>query len=71
MSLHPSLKIDTAGVQNRTVYTRLERVKALMNKGEWTDESSPTGLPKTKIFKVKARRKKVETKDDEKGKKKK
>ena len=67
MSLHPSLKIDTAGAQQRTVLTRIERIKDLMKKGRWSEEQSVTGLPKTKIVKVKARKKeKVEEKKDEK-----
>ena len=65
MSLHPSLKIDTAGAQQRTVLTRIERIKDLMKKGVWTDEQSVTGLPKTKIVKVKAR-KKVKEKEEKK-----
>lgn len=66
MSLHPSLKIDTAGAQQRTVLTRIERIKDLMKKGQWKDDQSVTGLPKTKIVKVKARKKvKAEEKKEE------
>ena len=57
MSLHPSLKVDTAGAQQRTVLTRIERIKDLMKKGLWEDGRSVKGLPKTKIIKVKARKK--------------
>ena len=64
MSLHPSLKIDTAGAQQRTVLTRIERIKDLMKKGVWKDEQSVTGLPKTKIVKVKARKKVKEEKEE-------
>lgn len=67
MSLHPSLKVDSAGAQQRTVLTRIERIKDLMKKGKWSDDTSVVGLPKTKIVKVKAgRKKKAEAKDDEK-----
>jgi len=58
MSLHPSLKVDTAGAQQRTVLTRIERIKDLMKKGSWKDGSNVLGLPKTKIVKVKARKEK-------------
>ena len=58
MSLHPSLKVDTAGAQQRTVLTRIERIKDLMKKGSWKDDSNVLGLPKTKIVKVKARKEK-------------
>ena len=67
MSLHPSLKVDSAGAQQRTVLTRIEQIKDLMKKGKWSDDMSVVGLPKTKIVKVKAgRKKKAEAKDDEK-----
>ena len=73
MSLHPSLRVDTAGAQQRTVLTRIERIKDLMKKGKWIDGQSVTSLPKTKIVKVKAQRKtkKDDKKEDEKGAKKK
>ena len=57
MSLHSSLKIDKASVQQRTVQTRIERIKDLMKKGLWKDESEVTGLPKTKIVRIKAKKK--------------
>jgi len=66
MSLHPSLKVDTAGAQQRTVLSRIERIKDLMKKGLWVDGQSVTSLPKTKIVKVKARKKKVEAEDKDK-----
>ncbi len=62
MSLHPSLKIDKASVTQRTVQTRIERIKELMKKGLWKDEGDVTGLPKTKIVRVKAK-KKVKTEE--------
>lgn len=60
MSLHPSLKIDKAGSAQRTVLSRIERIKELMKKGMWTDSSSVTALPKTKIVRVKAKKKTAE-----------
>lgn len=68
MSLHPSLRIDSAGAQQRTVLTRIERIKDLMKKGLWADENTVTGLPKTKIVRVKARRKVKEEATEEKKK---
>ena len=58
MSLHPSLKIDKAGAQQRSVLSRIERIKELMKKGLWTG-SQVTALPKTKVLKVKAKKKAV------------
>ena len=57
MSLHSSLKIDKASTQQRSVQTRIERIKEMMKKGLWKEESSVTGLPKTKIVRVKAKKK--------------
>ena len=53
MSLHPSLKIDSASTQQRTVLTRIERIKDLMKKGLWDESQSVLALPKTKIIKIK------------------
>lgn len=69
MSLHPSLKVDSAGAQQRTVLTRIERIKDLMKRGLWEDGQSVTSLPKTKIVKVKATKKTKEEKEDDEEKK--
>jgi len=66
MSLHPSLRVDSAGAQQRTVLTRIERIKDLMKKDLWRDEHSVIGLPKTKIVKVKAARKEKKEEDESK-----
>jgi small basic protein (TIGR04137 family) len=57
MSLHSSLKIDRASVTQRTVQTRIERIKELMKKGLWKEETGVVGLPKTKIIRIKAKKK--------------
>ena len=57
MSLHSSLKIDRASVTQRSVQTRIERIKELMKKGLWKDETAVMGLPKTKIVRIKAKKK--------------
>ena len=57
MSLHSSLKIDKASATQRTVQSRIERIKELMKKGLWNENSSVTGLPKTKIVRIKAKKK--------------
>ncbi len=64
MSLHPSLKVDTAGAQQRTVLTRIERIKDLIKKGQWSDDHGVTSLPKTKIVKVKAHKAKKEKEEE-------
>ena len=57
MSLHSSLKIDKASATQRTVQTRIERIKEMMKKGLWKEDSAVTGLPKTKIVRLKAKKK--------------
>ena len=57
MSLHSSLKIDKASVTQRTVQTRIERIKELMKKGLWKEETGVVGLPKTRIVRIKAKKK--------------
>ncbi len=63
MSLHSSLKVDKASATARTVQTRIERIKEIMKKGLWKEDSSVTGLPKTKIVRVKAKKKVKEVED--------
>ena len=59
MSIHPSLKIDSAGAQHKTVLSRIQRIKDLMKKGKWQEGGDVTSLPKTKIVKVKAQKSKA------------
>lgn len=59
MSLHSSLKVDKAGAAVRTVFTRVERIKEMIKKGEWAEDRSVTNLPKTKVVRIKAGKKKV------------
>lgn len=61
MSVHPSLKVDKAGAQQRSVLSRIERIKDLMKKGLWEDSRSVLGLPKLKMVRIKAQKKTKET----------
>ncbi len=63
MGIHSSLKVDAAGAQQRSVLTRIERIKELMKKGLWEENRSVVGLPKTKIIKIKSRKAKAEAKE--------
>lgn len=56
MSIHPSLKVNSALAQQRSVLTRIERIKSLMKKGLWNEGQVVIGLPKTKITRVKAKK---------------
>ena len=53
MGLHTSLKVDSAGAQQRNVLNRIERIKDLMKKGLWSKDRDVTALPKTKIVRLK------------------
>lgn len=59
MSIHPSLKVDLAGAQQKTVFSRIQRVKTLLKKGKWQEGDAVTGLPKTKIVKIKTKKTKA------------
>ncbi len=70
MGLHPSLKRGGSKGAGRSVMTRTERIKWLIEKGQWNDESSVVGLPKIKIVKLKVSKKEKpkEEKDSDKKK---
>ncbi|MCD6134806.1 MAG: small basic protein [Candidatus Omnitrophica bacterium] len=57
MSMHSSLKRGDKLKGSRSVLTKRERIKWLMNKKRWDDSSSVYGLPKIKIIKLKLAKK--------------
>ncbi len=62
MSVHKSLKFDSAAASSRSVLTRRERLERLARDGKWDEESASVyGLPKvrTKFKVVSAKKKKV------------
>ena len=66
MSLHPSLKSSDALTAKRSILKRGERIKWLMEKKKWDEESSILGLPKIKVVRIKvAKKEKKEEKKDE------
>lgn len=56
MSLHPSLKVSSAGATIRNVLKRHERVRLLMEQGKWEDGRVALNLPKVKQLRLKARK---------------
>jgi small basic protein (TIGR04137 family) len=57
MSIHSSLKTaGKAGGAIRNVLKRHERVRYLMERGQWTEGRSVFGLPKIKQLKMKSRK---------------
>jgi small basic protein (TIGR04137 family) len=57
MGMHPSLKRAGKSGKFKSVLKRTERIKWLMNKGMWSDDSKVYGLPKIKIVKLKSAKK--------------
>ena len=57
MGLHPSLKRGDGLSAVRSVMTRTERLKWLIDKGQWQEGDKVVGLPKIKIVKLKAAKK--------------
>lgn len=58
MSIHPSLSISDKDKKQRSVLKRVERIKTLMEKGEWKKGNKIYGLPKIKTIKIKIKIKK-------------
>ena len=56
MSQHPSLKIDSVGIQHRNVLKRYERIKKLQDEEKWEEGRSVFGLPKVKLLKMKVKK---------------
>lgn len=65
MSIHSSLRSSrTAGESLRNVLKRHERVRHLMERGQWVDGRSVLGLPKIKQLKMKSRKAAAKEKDE-------
>jgi small basic protein (TIGR04137 family) len=60
MSIHPSLGAAVKGKQQKSVLKRTERIKHMMNRGLWNDDSKVFGMPKIKALRIKIKKEKVE-----------
>ena len=60
MSIHPSLTISEQDKKPRSVLKRSERIRQMMEKGNWKSGDSICGLPKIKSLKIKIKKEKVE-----------
>lgn len=68
MSIDKSLKKPAGVVRSRNVLKRGERILVLKEQDRWVNGQSPVGLPKVRVQKVVAgKKKKVKKKDDEDG----
>ena len=60
MSIHPSLGAAAKGKQAKSVLKRTERIKYMMGKGLWKEDSKAFGLPNIKQLRIKIKKEKVE-----------
>ncbi|MGD0336915.1 MAG: small basic protein [Candidatus Omnitrophota bacterium] len=60
MSIHPSLAISDKDKKQRSVLKRTERLRTMMDKGQWKDGDKVYGLPKIKSIRIKIKKEKVE-----------
>ncbi len=65
MTIDKSLKVKRGMNTNRSVLTRVERIKVLQDNGRWEELESPLGLPKVRVRKLTMKKKKKKSKDDE------
>ena len=65
MTIDKSLKSRKGIVRARNVLTRAEQITKLQDMDRWTEETSPLGLPKVRVFKVVVRKKKKKEKEGE------
>lgn len=60
MSIHPSLAISDKDKKPRSVLKRSERLRTMMEKGQWKEGEKVFGLPKIKTIKIRIKKEKVE-----------
>jgi small basic protein (TIGR04137 family) len=59
MSIHPSLAMSEKDKKHRTVLKRAERIKLMLEKGQWKEGDSIFGLPKIKSLRIKIKKEKA------------
>ena len=60
MSIDKSLRRKNSLARARSVLTRDERIKTLMDSERWTEGRSPFGLPKVRVMKISTKKPKKE-----------
>ena len=63
MTIDKSLKSRKGIARARNVLTRAEQITRLQDMDRWTEEASPFGLPKVRVYKVVVRKKKKKEKE--------
>jgi small basic protein (TIGR04137 family) len=60
MSIHPSLNISDKDKKARSVMKRTERIRTMMEKGQWKEGDDVYKLPKIKAVRIKIKKEKAE-----------
>ncbi|MEW4565850.1 small basic protein [Bremerella sp. JC770] len=64
MTIDKSLKVKRGGISTRSVLKRTERIALMKQRGTFDEETSPIGLPKTKVVKISMKKKKKVKEED-------
>jgi len=68
MSMDKSLRIRAGSTRSRNVLTRAERIEQMKGADKFSDENtSPYGLPKTRVMKLSMKKKKKKKEEGEEG----
>ena len=60
MSIHPSLSSSGKDSKPRSVLKRIERMRLMLEKGQWKEGDAVYGLPKIKTVRIKIKKEKAE-----------
>lgn len=60
MSIHPSLSLSDKDKKQRSVLKRTQRLRLMMEKGQWKEGDKVYGLPKIKTIRIKIKKEKAE-----------
>lgn len=64
MSIHPSLSSSEKNKKQRSVLKRTERLRMMMDKGQWKEGDDVYRLPKIKTVRIKIKKEKVAEKTE-------
>lgn len=64
MSIHPSLTSSGKEKKQRSVLKRIERLRTMMEKGQWKEGDDVYGLPKIKTVRIKIKKEKTAEKPE-------
>lgn len=65
MAIHPSLSSSESDKKSRSVLKRVERIRMMMEKGQWKEGEAVYGLPKIKTVRIKIKKEKAAAKKTE------